>query len=225
MINFDFVVFGSLSITLATVIGSIRLRKIHSSYRPFIVMIFAYFLNEILNNILVFNNRSNAINTNLLNLLEGIIWLWQFNRWGVFRNKKHYFLSIIPLIAVWIFENIVLNKLFTFSSTYSIILSFTLVILSINIINRQIVEEQNKLLTNAKFIICAGNIIFSTYRIIVECFYLFKLGENNTFLANIYTILVVVNVFVNLLFALATLWIPTRQRFSLQHSSLQASSA
>jgi uncharacterized membrane protein (DUF373 family) len=89
------------------------------------------------------------------------------------------------------------------------------VFLAINQVNRLIVEEKKNLLSNSKFLICTGAMIFYTYKIMVESFYIFKLDQSNDFLSNIYYILVFVNLFVNLLFALAILWIPTRQRFTL----------
>jgi hypothetical protein len=51
----------------------------------------------------------------------------------------------------------------------------------------------------------------------VECFYMLEIHENSRFLTNIFSILVIANVFVNLLFALATSWIPKRQKFSLPY--------
>jgi hypothetical protein len=49
----------------------------------------------------------------------------------------------------------------------------------------------------------------------VETFYLFQLDFSNQFYHNIYIIMDSVNLFVNLIFALAVLWIPTRQKYIL----------
>lgn len=213
----EFILIGSYSITIAAGIALIRIKKVHRSYHPFIYIVFAALLNEICSSVLISGLKmSNAVTSNILGLLEGILWMWQFRRWEGFKKRKweHHLLLAI-LIATWAFENIVLGKLFTFSSAYAILYSFLLVFLSINQVNRQIVEEKSNLLTNSKFLICTGTIIFYTYRIFVESFYVFDLQESNAFLSNVFSILAFVNLFVNLLFALATLWIPTRQRFSL----------
>ena len=164
------------------------------------------------------------MNVKILSLAEGLLWAWQFKKWKVLRNRIHYNAAVGLIIVGWTLENILLDGIVTFSSAYSILLSLALVILSIHQVNKQIVEETERLITNARFLICAGNIIFSTYRIIVECFYLLDLRNSGNFLANVFSILVVVNVFVNLLFAFATLWIPQRQKFSLPYLSLPRSS-
>jgi hypothetical protein len=58
-------------------------------------------------------------------------------------------------------------------------------------------------------------IIFFTYRAIIEVFYLMKLPFSNQFYLNVYVIMDFVNLFVNLIFALAVLWIQTKQKFIL----------
>jgi hypothetical protein len=219
MINYQFILIGSYSIALAAIIGLIRFRKIHRAYQPFIFITIAALLNEICSSLLIHFHKSNAASTNILSLFECLLWLWQFRRWNGFKQgSREYPLLVAIVISTWAFENIVLGKLFTFSSVFAIAYSFCLVFLSINQVNLLIVQEKRNLLNNPKFLICTGAIIFYTYRILVECFYLLDMGESDKFLTNIFSILVFVNLFVNLLFALATLWIPTRQRFSLPSS-------
>jgi small basic protein len=219
MINYELILIGSYSIVIAAIIGLIRFPKIHRAYQPFIFITLVAVLNEICSNLLIYFHRSNAPSTNIFGLIECILWLWQFKRWGGFRQKRWEYPLLLSLVtAVWITENIIFGKLFTFSSVYAIAYSFCLVFISINHVNQQIVEEKKNLFTNPKFLICTGAIIFYTYRILVESFYLLDLQDSKTFLTNIFSILVFVNLFVNLLFALAILWIPTRQRFSMPSS-------
>ncbi len=51
----------------------------------------------------------------------------------------------------------------------------------------------------------------------VESFYVMDINQSNSFLLNIFYYTRVSEPFVNLLYALATLWIPTRQRFTMQY--------
>lgn len=215
MIGYQFILMGSYSIAIAATIGLIRFRKILRTYQPFIIITIAALLNEVCSSLLIYFHKSNAATTNVLGLIECLLWLWQFKRWQVFKRWRWEFPVVVTLVvSIWAVENIVFGKLFTFSSVYAIAYSFLLVFLSINIVNLQIVQEKRSLFSNPKFLICSGTMIFYTYRILVECFYLLELQESETFLSNIFIILVFVNIFVNLLFALAILWIPTRQRFS-----------
>ena len=218
MTNFAFITVGSYSIAIAAIIGLIRFTRIHKSYQPFIFITIASLSNEVISHILIHYKKSNAITINLLGLADALLWLWQFRRWNGFNKQGFQFqLAVILMISIWIFENLVLGKLFTFSSVYAIVFSFAVVFLSINQLNRQIVEETRNLFTNARFLICAGAVLFFTYRILVECFYLLDMQKSDSFLAHVFSILAIVNLIVNLLFALATLWIPERQKFSLPY--------
>lgn len=219
MPGFGFLLIGSYSITIAVVIGLIRLPRIHKSYQPFIFILIAGLLNEICSTILISQGYSNAVPTNIVTLIEVWLWMWQFSKWNAFSGKRWLYLTLmIAMTSLWLTENVILGKLFIFSSWCSLVFSFCIVFLSISQANKQIVEEKRNLITNAKFLICSGAILFYTYRILVECFYLLQLEQSGTFLSNIFSILAFVNLFVNLLFAFATLWIPTRQRFSLPSS-------
>lgn len=217
--NHKWSLIESYTIAIAAIIGLIRLPRIYRAYQPFIFINVSALIAEISSHFLIYLNKSNAISLNLLGLVETLLWLWQFKRWGIFNLRKWEFpLLIILITCIWVYENIILSKINSFSSMYAIASSFCLVFLSINQVNRQIVEEKKNLFKNPSFIICSGVIIFYTYRIFVECFYLLENTESSNFILNIFTILAIVNLFVNLLFALATIWIPTRQRFSLQSS-------
>ena len=218
MTNFTFIIIGSYSIAVAAIIGLIRFTRIHRAYHPFIFITVASLINEVISHILIHYKKSNAITINLLGLADALLWLWQFRRWnGINKHSSQFHAVAILMISIWIFENLILGKLFTFSSVYAIVFSFAVVFFSINQVNRQIVEEKGNLFTNAKFLICSGTILFFTYRILVECFYLLDMQKSDRFLANVFSILAFVNLIVNLLFALATLWIPARQKFSLPY--------
>jgi hypothetical protein len=209
------------SIAPAAIIGLFRYVKVLKTFRPFIFLMVIALITEITTHIVIYHyGRGNAAIINIYGLIECILWLWLFYNWNTFKKKSPALLLLILLLAgVWTTDNVILHKLNTFSSSFAIIYSFTLVFLSINQVNRQIVEERKNLFTDAKFLICAGILIFYTNRILVETFFLLDVAQTNPkFLSNIFDILEYVNVFVNLLFALATIWIPTRQRFSLPSS-------
>lgn len=219
MINYKLSIICSYSILLAVIIGLVRFRNISRAYQPFIFVTIAALLNEMMSTLLIYCKISNAVSVNILNIVESYLWLWQFKRWGILTNGPKW---VMPLIAlsfgiIWVTENIIMGKIFIFSSVFSIVASFILVFMAISQVNKLIVQERNNLLKNAKFLICSGVLIFHTYRILIESFYLMKLDNNDGFLLNIFFILVFVNLFVNLLYAFAMLWIPTRQRFTMQY--------
>lgn len=204
----------SFSIGIAAIIGLWRIAKVYIKYLPFIYITILGVLAETATFLVMSRHYSNGIVLNLDCLLESILWVWQFRNWNAFDRKWKYYTLQGVLTGWWAIETFAAGPL-NFDTYFIVIYSFAVVFLSINQINQLIVSERRHLLTNARFLICCGAIVFYTYQIFVESFYLFNLGLSDTFMANIYYILVYVNLFVNLLYALATLWIPTRQRFSL----------
>jgi len=222
MINSTFVELASYSILPAAAIGMMRYPQAHRSFHPFIFILIVSLLNEICSSVLIRMDKSNAVSTNILAIIEGILWFWQFRRWKTFSSRSRHIIALVAMITFWLFDNIIFGKIYSFSSHFVIFYSMVLVFLSIGHVNRQIVHETGNLLTNSAFIICIGTMLFNTYRLLVECFYVFDLQDSPKFLTNVFIILVFVNVFVNLLFVLATSWIPTRQRFSLPYSLPQA---
>jgi hypothetical protein len=126
-------------------------------------------------------------------------------------------LLLILISAIWIYDNLIWNRLTTFNSLFHISYSFCLIFLSIDQINRLIVSARGSLWRNSRFLICAGIIIFYSYQATIEVFYLLKLEFSDKFYDNIFFILTLVNLFVNLVYALAILWIPKKQKFILPY--------
>ena len=219
MISNDLILICTYSIVLAVIIGLIRLRSITADYQPFILITLTSLANEVAASWLEANPLMNAVRLNIFFILESLLWIWQFKRWGGFSGgrKRVYPALLISVAVVWTAENILFAGISTFNSMFSLVSYFILVFLAINQVNQLIVEERGNMLKNSRFLICSGVMIFYTYKIMIESFYVMKLDQSNQFLSKIFIILVFVNLFVNLLYALATLWIPTRQRFTMQY--------
>jgi len=186
------------------------------SYQPFIFILCLDILNLTLSVILSETIRNNAVNSNIYVLLESLLYLWLFKNWGAFYKRSTLFYSLgVLLIAVWIFDNLVQNHLTTTNSLFRIVLSFLLIFLSIEQINKLIANARKNLLFNSAFLICCGVIIYFSYKATTEVFYLIRLKASIRFYINISTIMVFVNCFVNLIFAWAVLWIPKKQKSTL----------
>ena len=218
MISDTLIEICSYSILFAVIIGLIRFRKINPAYQPFIFITILSLLCEVASPFFIKYYKTNAIVANVFSLLEFLLWLLQFKKWGGFSKPSQWKYPALAFgsITIWLIENL-LSGMFVFNSVFTLVSAFILVFLAIDQVNKLIVEEKNNLLRNSKFLICCGVLIFHTYKIMVESFYVMKINQSNSFLSNIFIILVLVNLFVNLLYALATLWIPTRQRFTMQY--------
>jgi hypothetical protein len=206
---------SGFSITLAATIGLVRIKKILSSYRPFVFLVWIAFLNELVSVLLIRLTGSSTINGNIYVLIESVLFVWLFSNWGAMQKRKWFIPTIlILLICFWLYNSFILYKITEYSPIFRIFSSFILIFLSIDQINKLIVQEMGNILHNPKFLVCIGVIIFHTYRAIMEIFFL-KLGTSDNFVGHVFLILDYVNLLVNLIFAFAVLWIPTRQKFTL----------
>jgi hypothetical protein len=211
-----FALISAFSILFAAAIGAVRFFKVTADNRPFFYLVWVALVNEILSEVFMETVHSTAVNCNIYVLAEAVLYCWLFYNWSsLFRNKKRFRLLIFFICLIWLVDNFFLNTIYQTNSLFRIISSFILVFLAIDQINQLLMTERSEILTNARFLISTGVIIFFTYRAIVEAYYLFKLPFSNLFYHNVYLIMDCVNLFVNLTFALAALWIPTRQKFIL----------
>jgi hypothetical protein len=216
--NYTWFLAFSFSVFIAAAIGWVRFKKIAPAFYPFIVCLSLGALNEILSTFLSYQGSSTMVNNNIYVLAESILLVTQLSRWHAL-GKYHQQAGIIIflLLITWMAENILLFKLHGISSYFRLIYSAIVVLLSINVSNRLIATEKSNLLKHPVFLVCIGFIIYFTYKILVETFWLYGLGRSGSFRENVYSIMIWINLMVNLIYAFAVLWMPAKQRFTLQY--------
>jgi len=206
---------STFSILIAAVLGVVRFNVIEKSYYPFIYICWLALLIEI---VAFFMQKSvgTLLPSNIYVLLEGLLFTWQFRRWGSFQRRPWVFFVIqAALVILWGIDSLVINTIHKLSSIYRISYSVLLVILAVDHINKLIVRERKSFLTNAKFLICIGVIVFFSYKFTTETFYLYALekDQSSEFVISIFAIQKYVNLFTNLLYAYVVLWIPRKKIF------------
>ncbi|MGC4036193.1 MAG: hypothetical protein QM764_09540 [Chitinophagaceae bacterium] len=207
---------GSYSIAIAAIAGIARFREIDPVYRPFVYVCWLALINESISTVTTLVYKNNAVNLNIYVLLECFLFLFQFYKWGEFENRKFGWRVLCAfLLLTWFLDNFILNSFLTINSLFRIVYSFVVVFLAINLINKIMVERRNRLINDARFLICTGIIIFYSYKAFFETFYLLKLNFSNDFYNYIHLILEAANVLVNFLFAVAIFRIPKQQNFVL----------
>lgn len=210
----------SLSIGFAVIIGIIRFRKIDPSYYPFIYRVSLSLVVELLRRILLKDNNYAAATlvANLFSLADFFLFAWLFHNWGLFKKDKTLFLGILlAFFVVWFITAYSFPKHFFYPNLYfRILYSFTLIFFSVTTLNSLIINTRGGMLKNAKFWICIGIIIFYTLFIIICATQLSILKENvsKEFQRKFYDIMVFSNLFVNILYAGAVLWIPRKKVFT-----------
>lgn len=214
--NFVVAVTLSFSILLPGIVALLRYEMIDKAYYPFIYFIWLSGLNEVLNFILVMNSIPNFINNNIYVLISSIFILTFLEDLYKFRKlKKIHLVLICALGVIWLFENFIFWKINEVGVLFRICYSFLIVLFAVNSINYTITTSQRSILRNADFLVCVGLIIYFTFRVLVESFWLYGLNSSVTFQTFIYFIMIYAYLFCNLLYTLAILWMPKRQVFTM----------
>lgn len=172
--------------------------------------------NEVLSELLIYRHHFTLINNNIYVLLESILLADFFRRTGSFRQypKQFYFLISI-FFTFWISENFIFGTISQVSKYYRIFYSAIIIILSINLINRLILSYRKRLQYHVDFILCCAFITYFTFKFLIHAFLIYGLYSSKSFVINIYNIMTWINLVVNLLYAVATLWMPKRLIFTL----------
>jgi hypothetical protein len=216
--NYILVRVLSYSIVPAAVLGLIRCRRIDPAYYPFLFLVWLGLIAEVISDLVMSWFNSNALSTNVYVLIEFLLIIWLFKKLALFERKPltFYILGIF-FILVWLVDNFILSGLKTsFCSYFIISFSFAAVMMSVSMINILIARVRKSILRNGTFWICIGFILYHTCSALVEIFWLYGLSSSDEFQIAVTRIHSYVNIVVNLIYALAILWIPRKHGYLLQ---------
>lgn len=209
----------SLSIIFAVIIGIVRYRKVNTSYYPLLYNVFLVLLVELSAMALMSSGKPKTFTAllNLFSITDFILFTWLFHNWGLFNRRKDVFIYIIAIFFIaWVILTLFLDGL-TFPNFYfRILYSFALIFFSVNTFNKVVVHERGNIFRNPKFLICLGIIIFYTFFVLVCVTNVSVVRQSVTklFRSHLQEINVYSNLLVNLLYAVAILWIPRKQNFT-----------
>jgi hypothetical protein len=209
---------GAVNILFPAIAGIFLFRKIQKEYKPFIYVVWLGVLME--STLLITPSEEiwayfNYTKHNIYQLFEFVLYLWFFK--NILKDKKPiWFLILLSVgILVWLYENILLAKLGSdYSFYFSIGYSFTLAFLAIDVINMVLLKHNIILLKNSLFLIACAVVVFFVYQILVEVFTHFSTVNNKHFFRAVFSILQWINIFTNIVFGIAILWIPKTKNFS-----------
>ena len=216
--DFDTHVVFSLLPGIAAIIGWVRIKKTDPAYLPFIVLMTAGFLSESASLTVMKKGFSNAFYYNLFSLVEALLVTELFYRLRLFKSKKRYVLLQLFYIVLWLCECVYRLGTTSFYSYFIVCFSAILVLLAIDLLHEVLFQTPHRLYRNPIFLICMGFIVYFTYTIIVELFWFYGLNQTDVFRKQILEAFTYINLFTNILFILATLWIPLKREYIL-HSS------
>jgi hypothetical protein len=162
----------------------------------------------------MYHGYSNVHNYNFFVLAEGLLACQLFRNLQLL-SRPIYTVLVLLVTATWMTE-------YAFAppdrfQSYSIIfISFLIVLLSISTINQLIFASPYSLLKQPAFLICTAFIIYYTFCVLTESFWMFGVQRSRSFRLSINALLNYINLFTNLLYLIAILWMPTRHRFTLR---------
>ncbi|HTI92637.1 MAG TPA: hypothetical protein VL727_18705 [Puia sp.] len=208
----------SFSIIIPFITGLVRRHRIGNGYQPFFILIVLAVITEAVDGYLIkVKHHTNAIPNNLYALSESLLILWQFHVWGLLRTRKMAFYGLVLLFAlVWVIEDLFFGHITEFPPYFMFFYSFLTVLFSVNKINFMITHDNRNLLRRPDFLICIGFIIFFIYKILYEWAYQASLFGQSNITSNIIISFGYINGLTNIIFAIAFLLIPARQKFTLE---------
>ncbi len=208
------VVLFSSSILFPALIAIFKFRNIEKSFYPFIFFIWIGFLNEIISYTISSVGGSTTFNNNLYILAEALLILWQFKEWDIFTSfKKGFMVLSILLVIVWSVDHSNIQSLGSINLNFRLLYSLMIVLMSIHLNNRRIFTFRGNLIKSPVFLVCNGLVIYFTYKILVEVFWIYGLNKTQSFRMDVYVIMAWINAFTNIIYSLAILCIPKKPHY------------
>lgn len=207
----------SLSIVFAMIIGIVRFRNIDPAYYPFIYNVTTVFIVEIVVRVFTITGQPDAyiILINCFSLIDCWLFTWLFHNWGLFnRNRKAYLAIMTGFVLAWIVLTIFVKGITKSNYYFRVLYSFALIFFSVSTFNKMIVQERGNIFKNARFWICIGIIIFYTFFTMICVTSISWQSVSRVFRRNLQSVNVFTNLLVNILYAIAMLWIPRNKRFT-----------
>ncbi|RYG50105.1 MAG: hypothetical protein EOO01_11475 [Chitinophagaceae bacterium] len=206
------------SIAIAAILGVVRFSRIYPGFKPFVYVCWAALLTETVCYFLVYNRGNTYIPYGIYSLAESLLITWFFREMGIFRKKPQLFMALIYFyIAAWITEAVFFNAFGKNMTWFRLVHAFIVVLLSIVLISKELSIQRTFLLKSSVFLICIAFLLYFTLAVIAGVFELYDFGGDLALRIKMQGIMMYTNVIVNLIYALAVLWIPQRLRYSLPY--------
>jgi len=208
----------SLSIFLPTLAGLFLFLK-NKTITPFLLCLF---LGSIVTIFAILIKDYYLINSvvNVYILLEFILFLFQFKKWGLFKNNLNFYVLISLNMLVWLYTGMYISDIGIRNTYFRVFYSIILVLSATDLVNK-IAFERIKLMKDYRFIICIGFIIFYFYNIIIETFCSTILSFSIQTFYDIFNIKSYLNALVNVLYFVALLCILKKMKQqSIMRSSM-----
>ena len=217
--NFEWNAVFSFTVGIGAVIGWVRVKKLDPAFLPFLWLLWIGFAHEIVSFFIAKAGYSNALTYNVFTLAEALLISFQFYKWGLFeQHQTLYSLLLFLFAAGWLTEFIMRDGFQHYLSYFIVVYATAIVFMAIHMLSNVLFQEPGPVIFQPEFLICMGLLVYFTNSILVEIFWLYGLNRSSVFRLRIYEIFGYINLFTNLVFAFATLWIPMKRQYILRSS-------
>jgi len=190
------------------------------SFYPFVYNLLVTVLVEILIGLQRSDSTATKI-TNVFSLVDFCLFAWLFHNWGLFNyNKKRFYTILGSFFLIWIYITFFFSGFSNINNLFLLIYSFALIFFSVTTFNKIVVQQRINIFVNARFWICIGIIIFYSFFIVTRATDLSTtsikdinnvLNNKSSFKDDLQKINAYSNILVNLLYAVAVIWIPRQK--------------
>lgn len=201
------------SVVIPCIAALLKYNRLNREYLPFILMLAVALLNETISLLIVHKGYSNSINGNLYVLAEFLLITLQLYIWKE-RRRKAYLVFLITGLLIWIADNLVFQPLSVPDSVFRLYGSFVIVFLSIDVLNKMVVAGNITLTRNAVFLTCTAFCIYFGIKAFIEVYFAIPYPFSLGFYRSLSLMMLYVNLFINLLYAFAVIWIPSKKEFT-----------
>lgn len=209
--------FFNLSIGSGAIASLIKIKKADQAFLPFILLLWLELMDEITGISLMKPEILPDDQFNLFLLTEALLITWQYRRWGLFgQHTIYYYFLQSGFIGGWVAEHLLSIDSTAFNSYFITVHSVIIALMNINMLSKTMFKDPFYLFSNPVFLICAGLAIHFIYAILEESFGFYGLHASKHFRMIIFQIPYYICLFTNLVFALATIWIPTKRQYIIQ---------
>jgi hypothetical protein len=199
-------------------VAIIRFKKLPRVYRPFAYLMMIAAITEVLNTYLAFHIRTNTYSQNSYLLFEGILIMFLFKNWGLFKNAEKFFRGFLTFyICFHLIYYFAFGLINTWYSHFAIFHAFAMVIMTINYLNKLISNPEGNLLKDPRFIICMGFLFFFTFSCTMNAFYVFNMDLPDVVRHVANQVFRAINITGNIFYGIALLIVPEKKDFILEN--------
>lgn len=194
----------------------LRVNRMKGKYLPLIILIALGAINEGISFFSDCLGHYTPVNGNIYIFFDFFLTIWLFYHLNSGLSKKFLVAVVIAGSIIWIADNFFLHSLNSNNSLFRMVASFLIVFLSIDKINQIIFSSGYTETNRTDLVLSAGFLVYFTYKAFVEAYHVFPMHPDKSFYIILWVILGIINMIVNLMFAIAILCISQKTLTSIR---------